>query len=95
MAFVAISNFSSNLLFSIFLVYAVRDLDLSTTTIGFVLSLSNLGVLVGAALANRMSVRLGIGRTLIGSAAVGGSSLLLVPLAPRSLAIRSSSSPLP
>lgn len=87
MAFVAVSNFSANLLFSIFLVYAVRELGLSATTIGLVLSLSNLGVLLGAATANRISVRLGIGRTLIGSAAGGGFSLLLVPLAPRSLAI--------
>jgi len=87
MAFVAISNFSANLVFSIFLVYAVRELDLTATTIGLVLSLSNLGVLVGAATASRMSVRLGIGRTLIGSAAGGGFALLLVPLAPHSLAI--------
>jgi MFS family permease len=87
MMFVAISNFSSNLVFSIFLVYAVRELDLSAATIGLVLSLSNLGVLVGAATANRLALRLGIGRTLIGSAALGGCSLLLVPSAPRSLAI--------
>src|SRR6266540_6959745 len=39
----------------IFLVYAVRELDLTATTIGLVLSLSNLGVLVGA---DRKSTRL-------------------------------------
>jgi MFS family permease len=87
MMFVAISNFSSNVVFSIFLVYAVRELDLTAATIGLVLSLANLGVLVGAATANRLALRLGIGRTLIGSAAFGGCSLLLVPSAPRSLAI--------
>jgi MFS family permease len=87
MAYVAIANFSSNLLFSIFLVYAVRELRLSVTTIGLVFSLSNLGFLVGAVIANRLSLLLGIGRTMVGSAAIGGSALLLIPLAPRSLAV--------
>ena len=81
---VALSNFFNTLAFSIFLVYAVRDLDLSATVIGLVLGIGNVGWLLGAVAANRLSARLGVGRTLVGSALVFGPALLLVPAAPPS-----------
>ena len=76
-------NFFGNLAFSIFLVYAVRELDLGAGTIGIVLAIGNLGGLAGALLARRVSRRLGIGPTI----ALGASSsmaLILIPLAPAS-----------
>jgi MFS family permease len=70
--------------FAIFLVYAVRRLNLSPAVIGVVFALGNVGFLVGAALAPRISVRFGTGSTLIGSAFLGGASNLLIPAAPAS-----------
>ena len=81
---VALSNFFNTLAFSIFLVYAVRDLDLSATVIGLALGIGNVGWLLGAVAANRLSARLGVGRTLVGSALVFGPAFLLVPAAPQS-----------
>ncbi len=84
MIYVAVFNFFAQILGAIFLVYAVRDLELSAGTIGLVFGLGNIGFLAGAVLAPRISGRLGIGPTLIGSAALGGFTLFLVPLAPQS-----------
>lgn len=81
---VALSNFFNTLAFSIFLVYAVRELDLSAAVIGLVLGIGNVGWLLGAVAANRLSARLGVGLTLVGSAMVFGPALLLVPAAPQS-----------
>jgi len=81
---VAVSNFFNTLAFSIFLVYAVRDLGLSAQAIGVVFAIGNLGWLAGAVAAGRLAGRLGIGRTLVGSAVLFGPSLMLVPAAPES-----------
>ncbi|HUF01452.1 MAG TPA: MFS transporter [Gaiellaceae bacterium] len=81
---VAISNFFSTLGFSIILVYAVRELGMSAGLIGVVLALGNVGWLLGAVAATRLSARLGVGRTMVGSAILFGPSMLLVPLAPQS-----------
>jgi len=81
---VALSNFFNTLAFSIFLVYAVRELSLSAAVIGLVLGVGNVGWLLGAVAANRISARLGVGLTLVGSAIVFGPALLLVPAAPQS-----------
>lgn len=81
LVFVAVSNFFSIVLFSIFLVFAVRDLHLSAETIGLVLSLANVGTLAGALTATRMARVFGIGPTVIALAALSGVALLLIPLA--------------
>jgi MFS family permease len=87
MAFVAVSNFFGSVMFSILLVYAVRDLDLGPAAIGFVFGLGNVGFLVGAALSSRISAWLGVGPTLVAAAALVGWPLLLIPLAPRDVAL--------
>jgi len=81
---VATSNFFSTLAFAIFLVYAVRSLDLSAEAIGFTFAVSNVGWLLGAVAAGRVSERLGVGGTLVGSTLLFGPSLLLIPAAPQS-----------
>ena len=91
MFWVAASNFASNILFSIFLVFAVRELHLHAATIGIVFSLGNVGTLLGALTAMRLSRRFGIGPAMLGYAAVGGAAPLLIPLARDGYAIRSSS----
>ena len=81
LVFVAVSNFFSIVLFSIFLVFAVRDLHLTAATIGLVFSLANLGTLAGALAATRMARVFGIGPTVVALAALSGVALLLIPLA--------------
>jgi MFS family permease len=81
---VAISNFFSTLSFSIFLVYLVRDLELSAQVIGVALAVSNVGWLAGAVGASRVSDRLGVGPTLVGAPLLFGPGLLLFPAAPLS-----------
>jgi MFS family permease len=85
--FVAISNFFSNVIFAILLVYAIRVLHLSPATIGLIFSLGNIGVLAGALTATRLARKLGIGWSLIVLGAAGDGSFLLVPLASGSLKI--------
>ena len=84
---VAIFNFFGNVGGSIVLVYFVRELGLSATTIGIVLGLGNVGFLVGAILARRVEARIGVGRTIVGSSMLSVPGLLLVPLAPHDLAV--------
>jgi MFS family permease len=81
---VATSNFFNTMAFSIFLVYLVRDLELSAQVIGLMLAVSNLGWLAGAVVAGRVSNRLGVGNVLVGSAILFSVSLLLIPAAPQS-----------
>ena len=85
--YVAVVNFFYSVAFSIFLVYAVRELDWSAVLIGAVLALGNIGALAGALLAGRVSGRIGIGRTLILSALLSGFPVLLIPLAPQDFAV--------
>jgi len=83
-AYVSTFNFFSNVAFSIFLVYAVRQLGLSALVIGVTFAVGNLGALVAAAFATRVGTRLGVGRTLVLGGAVGGWPMILIPLAPQS-----------
>ena len=79
--FVGVSNIFVNMLFAIYLVYAVRELDLSAATIGLIFSLGNIGTLVGALTATRLARTVGIGPGLIITATIGSLGLLLIPLA--------------
>jgi MFS family permease len=81
---VATSNFFNTLAFSIFLVYLARELELSAHVIGLVLAVSNIGWLLAAVTATRISDRLGVGPTLVGSALLFGPAMLLIPAAPQS-----------
>ena len=76
-------NFFSNVMFAIFLVYAVRQLNLSAGTIGFVFAIGNVGYLVGAITSNRIAGKVGVGPAIVLGAAAGIAALL-VPLAPES-----------
>ncbi len=80
----ATSNFFGQVAFSIFLVYAVRVLDLSPEIIGLSLIPVGIGGVGGAVLAGRISSRLGVGPTVIGAAVLFGPAALLIPLAPTS-----------
>ena len=78
----ALFNFFGNLGFAILLVFARRELGLSPLAIGLALTLSNVGPLVAAFSAHRISSRFGVGRTIIGASVIGGPMFLVVPFAP-------------
>jgi MFS family permease len=79
-------NFFGSFLGAIALVYAVRVLGLSPQLIGLMLTLSNIGPLVGALTANKISSRFGVGPAIVGSTAIAGPMFLSVPLAPHGTA---------
>jgi len=85
--YVTMSNFFTSAIFSIYLVFVVRDLDLSPATIGLIGSLGNIGLLAGAFTAPRLTSRFGVGPVLVAVAAGSGWSLLLIPLAGGDLVI--------
>jgi MFS family permease len=84
---IGIGNFFNATISSILLVFAVRDLHLTATTIGLTFSIGNLGLLVGATIARRLATALGIGPTLICGAVATGVAWLFVAVAPRQAAI--------
>lgn len=76
------SNLFSNMIFAILPVYLYRELALGPATVGVVFGLGALGTLGGALAANQVAARAGLGRTIIGSMALSGPALILLPLAP-------------
>ena len=86
-AMTAISNFFGQVVFSILLVYAVRELDLTPATIGIVLAIGNLGTLASALTARRIGEALGVGKTILLASCLFGPGTLLIALAPQDNAI--------
>lgn len=78
----ALFNFFGSLGFAVLLVFARRELHLSPQAIGLAFTLGNVGPLLAAFSANRISARLGVGRTIIVSSILGGPMFLLIPFAP-------------
>ena len=78
----ATSNFFSNVALATFIVYAVRDLGLTPLEIGVIFGLGNVGAIIGALVAERISRRFGVGPTIVGATLLGAPGLLLLALAP-------------
>jgi MFS family permease len=76
-------NFFGNIIFAVYLVYAVRTLDIRPGVLGLIFTVSSIGYLTGALLANRLSRRFGVGPTIV-MGAEGSVSLLLLAVAPES-----------
>ena len=76
------SNFFSNILFAVLLLFLVRQLAFSPQLIGLAFSIGAFGFLIGALLAGRISARFGVGPTIVGSAFLFGPAALLVAIAP-------------
>lgn len=84
---IGIGNFFNSVVASILLVYAVRSLNLTATTIGIAFSIGNVGLVVGVSFARRLAGALGIGYTLISGAIATGVAYLAFAAAPRGAAI--------
>jgi MFS family permease len=80
------ANLFSNASGAVIILYLVREdigLGLTAGIIGLVFALGNLGVILGALTGARLAKAIGIGPTIIVSAAVAGLATFAVPLAPR------------
>ncbi|WP_228255267.1 MFS transporter [Ornithinimicrobium avium] len=75
------SNLASSAVFALFVLYVVRTLGLSETTLGLVLSLGAVGGLLGAVSSDRFGRLVGEGRAIPLSALLGGLTMLAIPLA--------------
>lgn len=81
------SNLFSSMLFALFMVYAVRELEFSAGVIGVVVMLVNVGGLVGILVSGRVVRFFGLGRTIAWAAILGNLSFLTIPLAPKEHAL--------
>ena len=82
-----VSNFFSNVLFAIILVYAHRKLGMSSGLIGLSFSLAALGWMLGATQADRFRRWLGVGGATILGASLSGPGALIIPFAPKSFPV--------
>jgi len=79
------ANLFGNISGAVLILYLVREdigLGLSPGLIGIIFALGNLGVIVGALIGGRLAKAIGIGPTIIVSAALAGLAAFAVPLAP-------------
>jgi MFS family permease len=76
------SNFATNVLFSVYFVYAYRHLGLTPGLMGVIGAIAATGWLIGSATADRLRRRLGVNGATILGASLTGPSALLVPFAP-------------
>jgi MFS family permease len=82
-----VSNFFSNVLFSIIIVYAHRKLGMSSGSIGLSFSLAAVGWMIGASQADRFRRWLGVGGATIFGAALSGPGALVVAFTPKSFPV--------
>ena len=80
----ASSNFFFSLLFSIYVLYAVRNLHLSAFEIGAVFAVGSFGAILSALVANRLQRKIGVGPTIVATAIAFSFGGLAYPLAPTS-----------
>jgi MFS family permease len=82
-----LSNFFSNVVYSILILYLVRELLFTPEVLGLAFSVGAVGFLLGALIANRVASRFGIGPTIVGSTLMFGPSALLIAIAPPNMAV--------
>jgi MFS family permease len=78
------SNFFSQMLFAVVLLYAVRVLHLSSFEIGFWFGVGSAGSIAGALVVNRVQRRIGVGPTIVATAIPFSVAGLLYATAPKS-----------
>jgi MFS family permease len=77
----ASSNLFSTMGQAVLVLFMVRSLHFKAGTIGLIFALGNVGFLLGAAVTERVGRRLGLGRTIVISIALGPPFAFLIPLA--------------
>src|ERR1019366_343033 len=74
-------NFFYSAVWALYILFATRDLGLSAAKIGLIFSVGNIGGLLGAVVAGKLGVRLGIGPVIVASGFLIGLGWLPVVLA--------------
>ena len=82
-----LSNFFTNILYAILILYLVRELSVTPQLLGLAFSLGAVGFLVGALIANRLATRFGVGPTIVLAVMVSGPAELLIAIASPDLAV--------
>jgi MFS family permease len=80
------SNLFATAVFTLYILFATRELGLNATAIGVIFSVGNVAALGGALTAGRLGARLGVGRVIIASAIVFGVGAIPIVLAQRATA---------
>ena len=66
---------------ALYMILALETLALSPVTVGLIISVGGLGSFIGALIAERMALRIGVGMTMALSLGIGQAAALLIPLA--------------
>lgn len=77
----ALRSFFGSFIGTLYGLYALRDLHLTPSQLGFLIACGGIGALAGAAVLRRLIHRVSLGRLLTGSLLVSGLTNLLIPLA--------------
>lgn len=83
----ATSNFASNVLFVLYILFGVRELGLNAAELGLIYGIGASGALVGALIAPSAAARFGVGRTIVGGAVLGSLEVLPIAFATPHLAV--------
>jgi MFS family permease len=78
---VATINLFNFMFFALFMLYAVRALEISPATLGLVLGAASLGAVSGSLVTGRIARRIGVGPAFIAGCFLFPAPLVLVPLA--------------
>jgi len=79
----AAANLFLDMVLALVVLFAVRDLGMSSTAVGLAFSVGSLALLAGAAGAPRIAMRIGTGPTIVGSATLFTLAFALLALTPR------------
>src|SRR5919112_1157103 len=72
---------------AIFVLYATRELEISSVMLGVILAVGGIGAIPGALLSAPAARRFGVGPTIIGGWLIGAATWLLIPLASGPVAV--------
>jgi MFS family permease len=72
--------FFGGMIYALYMLYAVRNLGMSTAALGLTIALGGAGSIAGSYYAERIAIRLGMGRMFFLSALSSGLLMLLIPL---------------
>jgi MFS family permease len=76
------ANFFSSLEFSVFAIFVYRELGLAPAIVGAVMGIGSFGFLFGAAVADRLPQKFGLGPVIVASSFLAGPAGVMVPLMP-------------
>ncbi len=79
-------NLFWQVILTVFILYAVRDLHLTAGLIGLLFAVGSTGALLGALLTGRIARRIGVGLTIVMTAALSDIPLLVLPFITRTTA---------